>query len=72
MKSNLSRRRFLLSSAIATSRIIATKFLQNKSFERAPAIITSDKMLGKIPCGVANGDVNGNSAVIWSRSDKPA
>jgi alkaline phosphatase D len=26
----------------------------------------------KIPYGVASGDVNGNSAVIWSRSDKPA
>ncbi|WP_414621888.1 alkaline phosphatase D family protein [Calothrix sp. CCY 0018] len=69
---NISRRRFLLSSTIATIGIIATNFLQNKSFAQAPAIITSDKMRPKIPYGVASGDVNANSAVIWSRSDKPA
>ena len=69
---NISRRRFLLSSAVATSGIIATNFLQNKSFAQAPGIITSDKMRPKIPYGVASGDVDANSAVIWSRSDKPA
>ncbi len=68
---NLSRRRFLLFSAIATSGIVATNFLSKASFAQAPGIITSDKMRPKIPYGVASGDVNANSAVIWSRSDKP-
>ncbi len=74
MKPNFlqSRRRFLIGSAIATSGIIATKFLQNKSFAQAPGIITSDKMRPKIPYGVASGDINSTSAVVWSRSDKPA
>ncbi|MEL6166474.1 MAG: alkaline phosphatase D family protein, partial [Cyanobacteria bacterium J06628_3] len=72
LKSNLSRRRFLIGGTIATSGIISTKFLQNKSFAQAPGIITSDKMRPKIPYGVASGDIDANSAVIWSRSDKPA
>ncbi len=69
---NLSRRRFLLSSTIAATGIVAKRFLQNKSFAQAPGIITSDKIRPKIPYGVASGDINSNSAVIWSRSDKPA
>lgn len=69
---NLSRRQFLLSSAIATAGIVATKFLPKHSFAQAPGIITSDTMRPKIPFGVASGDVDSNSAVIWSRSDKPA
>ncbi|MEA5597968.1 alkaline phosphatase D family protein [Rivularia sp. UHCC 0363] len=73
MKSNLlqSRRQFLLSSAIATSAIITKNVLPQVSFAQAPGIITSDKMRPKIPYGVASGDVNANSAVIWSRTDKP-
>ncbi|MDF5726239.1 MAG: alkaline phosphatase D family protein, partial [Rhizonema sp. PD37] len=35
-------------------------------------IITSDKMRPFIPYGVASGDINGKSAVIWSRSDRTA
>ncbi|AFY52909.1 phosphodiesterase/alkaline phosphatase D [Rivularia sp. PCC 7116] len=69
---NFSRRRFLLSSTIAAGGIAVTRVLQNKSFAQAPGIITSDKMRPKIPYGVASGDVNSNSAIIWSRSDKPA
>jgi len=69
---NLSRRQFLLSSAIATAGIVATKLLPKHSFAQAPGIITSDTMRPKIPFGVASGDVDSNSAVIWSRSDKPA
>ncbi len=66
-----SRRRFLLSSAIATSAIV-TKMFPQVGFAQAPGIVTSDKMRPKIPYGVASGDVNANSAVVWSRTDKPA
>ena len=72
LSQHLSRRRFLLSSAIATSRIIATNLFPKNTLAQAPGIVTSDKMRPKIPYGVASGDVNANSAVIWSRSDKPA
>jgi len=53
MKSNLSRRSFLLSSTIAAAGIIATKLLPKKSFAQAPGIVTSDKMRPKIPYDVA-------------------
>ena len=72
LSQKLSRRRFLVNSAIATSGIVATTFLPKHTFAQAPGIITSDKIRPKIPYGVASGDVNTNSAVIWSRTDKPA
>ncbi|BAY46263.1 alkaline phosphatase [Scytonema sp. HK-05] len=76
MKSNplkLNRRQFLLRSAITSGGIIATNFLSKSTgFAQAPAIITSDKLRPTIPYGVASGDINGNRAVIWSRSDRPA
>jgi alkaline phosphatase D len=38
----------------------------------APAIITSERMRPKIPYGVARGDITGGSAIVWSRTDRPA
>ena len=67
----ISRRKFLLTSALTTSGIIASN-LCSKSFAQAPGIVTSDKMRPQIPYGVACGDITGNSAVIWSKTDRPA
>lgn len=67
----ISRRKFLLSSALTGSGIIASN-LFSKSFAQAPGIVTSEKMRPQIPYGVASGDINGNSAVIWSKTDRPA
>lgn len=75
MKSNplkLNRRQFLLNSAMTSGGIIATNFLAKSGFAQAPGIITSDKERPAIPYGVASGDIDGNRAVIWSRSDRPA
>ncbi|NJM71172.1 MAG: alkaline phosphatase [Scytonema sp. RU_4_4] len=76
MKSNfplkLNRRQFLLGSALTSGGIIATNLLSKSTgFAQAPAIITSEKARPSIPYGVASGDINGNRAVIWSRSDRP-
>ncbi|ARV61225.1 alkaline phosphatase [Nostocales cyanobacterium HT-58-2] len=69
----LNRRQFLLRSAITSGGIIATNLLSKSTvFAQAPAIITSDKVRPTIPYGVASGDISGNGAVIWSRSDRPA
>jgi alkaline phosphatase D len=38
----------------------------------APAIVTSDTLRPKLPSGIASGDVTAESAVIWSRCDRPA
>ncbi|MBW4595858.1 MAG: alkaline phosphatase D family protein [Brasilonema angustatum HA4187-MV1] len=77
MKSNfplkINRRQFLLTSAITSGGIIATNLLSKSTgFAQAPAIITPDKARPSIPYGVASGDINGNRAVVWSRSDRPA
>ncbi|MDD1469402.1 PhoD-like phosphatase N-terminal domain-containing protein, partial [Dolichospermum sp. ST_sed5] len=39
---------------------------------RAGLLTTLDKNRPAIPYGVASGDINNNSAVIWSRSNRPA
>jgi alkaline phosphatase D len=66
------RRRFLQQSAIATSAIFTSQLVAKAGFAKAPALITLDKNRPQIPNGVASGDISGNSAVIWSRSDRPA
>ncbi len=70
----ITRRRFLLNSAIATGSIITTNLLGKSGLAQrsAPGIITSDKMRPQIPYGVASGDITGDKAVIWSRCDRPA
>ncbi len=67
----ISRRKFLLGSALTGGGIIASN-LFSKSFAQAPGIVTLDRMRPQIPYGVASGDITGNSAVIWSKTDRPA
>ena len=38
----------------------------------APAIVTADAARPQIPYGVQSGDVTSDSAMIWSRTDRPA
>ena len=70
----LTRRGFLLSSALTGGGIIAADFFSKSGLTQvsAPAIITSEKMRPTIPYGVASGDISGSNALIWSRSDRPA
>ncbi len=68
--SNLSRRQFLLTSATISGAIISNSLLPKPIFAQASGIITSEKSRPQIPYGVASGDINGDNAVIWSRSNK--
>jgi len=70
----MTRRHFLLRSAITGGGIIAADLLSKSGLAQvcAPAIVTSDKMRPKIPYGVASGDITGGNAIIWSRSDRAA
>ena len=70
----ITRRRFLLSSALTGGSIIATDLFSKSGLAqvRGPAIITSDNTRPNIPYGVASGDITGNSAIVWSRTDRPA
>ncbi|MEQ1910129.1 MAG: alkaline phosphatase D family protein [Vicinamibacterales bacterium] len=42
------------------------------AFQRAPAIITSDRMRPQTPSGLQIGDVVADRALVWSRADRPA
>ncbi|MEA5571098.1 alkaline phosphatase D family protein [Calothrix sp. UHCC 0171] len=68
--SHLSRRQFLLTSATVGGAIITNNLFSKSTFAQAPGIVTSEKIRPQIPYGVASGDINGDSAVIWSRSNK--
>lgn len=73
MARQISRRQFLIYSTLASSGAIAANALSNARFvHSAPAIVPSDKLRPKIPYGIASGDITQGSAVIWSRSDRPA
>ena len=39
---------------------------------RAPAFIRQDRQRPQLPCGVQSGDITANSAIVWSRADRPA
>jgi alkaline phosphatase D len=71
MTNQFSRRQFLIRSTLAGSSAIATNFLSQSGIA-APAIVPSEKLRPKILYGVASGDITQGSAVIWSRSDRPA
>jgi alkaline phosphatase D len=66
----LPRRSFLRrSSATLAIAGIGAPFILGS---RAALAATSDTALPGLPCGVMSGDVGTDSAVIWSRSDRPA
>ncbi|QLE55863.1 alkaline phosphatase [Nostoc sp. TCL26-01] len=68
----LKRRQFIMRSLLTGSSIIATNLFAKSGLTQTPGLITSDKLRPRISHGVASGDISGNSAVIWSRSDRPA
>jgi alkaline phosphatase D len=70
----VSRRRFLLSSAITTTSIISADLLSKSGLAQvgAPANAISAQIRPQIPYGVASGDITVGNAVIWSRSDRPS
>nr|WP_234301100.1 alkaline phosphatase D family protein [Sphaerospermopsis aphanizomenoides] len=76
IKSNISpklkRRQFLLQAAVTTGSILGTNLLSKSGVAQTPALITLDQNRPSIPYGVASGDINSNSAVIWSRSNYSA
>jgi alkaline phosphatase D len=67
----MKRRQFLIQSALSGSSVVATSLIR-PGFAQAPAILPSEKQRPTIPYGVASGDISGDRAVIWSRSDRPA
>ncbi|WP_205248874.1 PhoD-like phosphatase N-terminal domain-containing protein, partial [Escherichia coli] len=38
----------------------------------APAAVTSERLRPQLPGGVMSGDITADSAIVWSRTDRPA
>ena len=63
----ITRRRFL-----ATSTLTAMSFRAGHAGAQAPAAVTRDAARPTMPYGVMSGDVVGDRAIVWSRSDRSA
>ena len=70
----VSRRAFLSLLAIAAGGSMGAGGPMQRAFAQgsAPAVVTPDVQRPAIPYGVASGDVSGNAAIIWSRTDRPS
>ena len=67
----MNRRRFLIHSA-ATVAGLGTGLARRAAWAQAPAVVTPDRQRPQIPYGVQSGDVTGERAIVWSRTDRPA
>lgn len=65
----MDRRRFINTTSILGGAAAAPVWAMAQT---APAAITRDKMRPQMAQGVQSGDPTANSAVIWTRSDRPA
>jgi alkaline phosphatase D len=66
---NSSRRRFLRRS-LAAGALVAARPL--RVFGQAPALVTPESARPQIPFGTSVGDVVGDRAILWAKSDRPA
>src|SRR5207247_35477 len=69
----MDRRGFLKSSALAVGGLAAEPLRRRPVWAQgAPAVVTPDRMRLGMPYGVQSGDVTGERAIVWSRTDRPA
>ena len=67
------RRIFLRQAAVGTGALLGGPALRFAAAQQgAPAVIASDAMRPQMPSGVMSGDVTQGSAMLWSRTDRPA
>ena len=63
----ISRRQFLAGSTLA-----AVGFAVRGADAQAPGVVTPDAARPALPYGVMSGDIVGDRAIVWSRSDRSA
>jgi len=68
----MKRRDFLIHASAAGGGLFSALQTSGPFPGKAPAIITAENLRPQIPYGVQSGDVTSNSAIIWSRSDRPS
>ena len=66
----MNRRRFLVQCAVAAGSVATGRPVWAQG--TAPAVVTPDRQRPQMPYGVQSGDVTGDRAIVWSRSDRPA
>ena len=66
-------RRSVLKGAAAAGLVIGSG-MAGRSWAQgqAPAVVTSERMRPALPYGVQSGDVTGDRAIVWSKTDRPA
>jgi alkaline phosphatase D len=67
----LDRRSFLTCSAAAAAGVLASTVGRNRS-AGAASIVVSEKRRPALPSGAMSGDVSGDRAIVWSRTNRPA
>jgi alkaline phosphatase D len=70
----VTRRSFLRSSGLGGGALLVAGGLGRRAFaqSRSAAVITSDSMRPTLPSGVQVGDLMGDRAILWARTDRPA
>jgi alkaline phosphatase D len=71
-RSPLTRRGFLRTSALGATGLLVPTRRAAWGQASAPAVVTPDGARPQTPHGVMTGDVTGDRAVVWSRTDRPA
>lgn len=71
LRSGHTRRGFLRASTLTVGSAAASAWLARSGLA-APPVITSDKQRPAIPFGVQSGDIQGDRAIVWSKTDRPA
>jgi alkaline phosphatase D len=70
----MSRRTFLSSTALVSVSLLTGVMRQRSVFAQGtgPTLVTPDSARPAIPYGVASGDVTSNTAIVWSRTNRPS
>ena len=69
----LTRRGFLQTSMLASGGLVLAGAIPRRGVaQTAPAVVVPDAARPAVPYGVQSGDVTGDRAIVWSRTDRPA
>src|SRR5262250_3516893 len=66
----ISRRSLFKGAAVATGSLVVGG--RSWAQGQAPAVVPTDRMRPAVPYGVQSGDVTGDRAIVWSKTDRPA
>src|SRR5499433_664378 len=66
----IGRRSILKGAAVAAGSLVVGG--RSWAQGQAPAVVPSDRMRPAVPYGVQSGDVTGDRAIVWSKTDRPA